>query len=426
MDGATPYGGLTWDGGANFYGTAAQGGYTGTVCFSLFFSPADGCGTVFRLHRSGSNWTFSTLYEFRGGTVDGNFPTAAVTIAPDGSLYGTTWGGYFQGQRGCEGFGNNLHYGCGIVFNLRPPSTACKTALCFWTETISFAFPGTNDGGGAGPGLGALIFDRAGNLYGTNWNAQGNVGEVTQLVPSGGSLMLGWIYVSSDNGQSDTPNVIFNGLTFDAAENLYGTSLMGPDDGQYCRFGRYYNGCGTVYQLVSTSSGWTADKLYVFTDGDDGEFPMAGLVADQAGNLYGSTSAGGAGGGGVVFELSPSDGSWVYHSIYPLPGGNAQVACLIPVGGVGKCTGPWGNLLIDAAGNLYGASYANGTYELGNVFKLTRSNDTWAYTDLYDFTGGTDGANPIGSLTLDNNGNLYGTAIHGGANGDGVVFEIAQ
>ena len=153
-DGATPYAGLAWDGGSNFYGTAAQGGYTGTRCYGLFFSYANGCGTAFRLHRSGSSWTFTTIYEFRGGSVDGNFPTASVTIARDGSLYGTTWDGYYNGQRSCENV--NTHFGCGIVFNLKPPTTACKTALCFWTETISFAFPGINQGGGSGPGLGQL------------------------------------------------------------------------------------------------------------------------------------------------------------------------------------------------------------------------------------------------------------------------------
>jgi hypothetical protein len=156
IDGGTPYAGLTWDGGSNFYGTAAQGGYTGTLCYNVYFSSANGCGTVFRLHRSGSSWTFSTLYEFRGGTEDGNFPTASVTIARDGSLYGTTALGDYNGQRGCSGIGNN-HWGCGIVFNLKPPKTACTTALCFWTETISYAFDGTNEGGGEGPGLGQLV-----------------------------------------------------------------------------------------------------------------------------------------------------------------------------------------------------------------------------------------------------------------------------
>ena len=174
IDGGTPYGGLTWDGGSNFYGTAAQGGYTGTRCYDVYFSYAHGCGTVFRLRRSGSNYAFSTLYEFKGGSVDGNFSTAAVTIARDGTLYGTTWGGHYQGQRGCEGYGSDFPYGCGIVFNLKPPSTACTTALCFWQETIAYAFQGTNESGGAGPGFGALIFDQAGSLYGTTWNAPDN------------------------------------------------------------------------------------------------------------------------------------------------------------------------------------------------------------------------------------------------------------
>ena len=81
-------------------------------------------------------------------------------------------------------------------------------------------------------------------------------------------------------------------------------------------------------------------------------------------------------------------------------------------------------MVIDSAGNLYGASYANGPYGYGNVFKLTQSNGSWTYTDLYDFTGGSDGANPIGSLILDSSGNIFGTTSKGGANGNGVAFEI--
>jgi len=419
LDGGTPYAALTWDGGSNFYGTTAQGGYTGSRCYNVYFVPTHGCGTVFRLNRSGSNWAFSTLYEFRGGSVDGNLPTAPVTIARDGSLYGTTWAGNYNGQRSCENVGD--YFGCGIVFNLRPPATACKTALCFWTETISYAFQGTNQDG-AGPGLGQLIFDQAGNLYGTNWNAPGNPGEVFQLVPSEGSWAIGKTYVSSNGPGSNTPNLILNAVTFDAAGNLYGASQEGPNDGQYCIVGRYFNGCGTIYQLIPTASGWNANIIYTFTDAADGKFPEAGLVADQAGNLYGATSADGAGGGGVVFELSPSGGGWTYNPIYSLPNGNPLAICLT---GIGEgCSGPWGNLLMDSAGNLYGATYGDGAYQHGNVFKLTHSNGSWTYTDLYDFTGGNDGANPIGSLILDSDGNLYGTTANGGADGYGVAFEI--
>src|ERR1700691_3769470 len=133
IDGATPWAGLSWDGGANFYGTAAQGGYTKRRCFNVFFSIANGCRTVFRLSRSGANWKFTTLYEFHGGSDDGNFPTASLTIAADGTLYGTTFAG-----TGVCGF--HEIYGCGTFFNLKPPPTACKTALCFWTETLSYQF----------------------------------------------------------------------------------------------------------------------------------------------------------------------------------------------------------------------------------------------------------------------------------------------
>ena len=90
----------------------------------------------------------------------------------------------------------------------------------------------------------------------------------------------------------------------------------------------------------------------------------------------------------MVFELSPSGGSWTYHQIYALPNGNpGEESCFIALNTRG-CSGPWGTLLIDSAGNLYGASYANGTYHCGNVFKLTQSNGSWNYTDLHDFTCG--------------------------------------
>jgi hypothetical protein len=83
-----------------------------------------------------------------------------------------------------------------------------------------------------------------------------------------------------------------------------------------------------------------------------------------------------------------------------------------------------GNLLLDHAGNLYGATYSAGAYQYGNVFRLTLSDGNWTYTDLYDFTGGNDGANPIGSLILDSSGNIFGTTANGGADGYGVAFEI--
>ena len=431
IDGGNPYAGLTWDGGSNFYGTASVGGYTGNTCYNLAGFTAHGCGTIYRLHRSGSNWTFSTLYEFQGGTADGNFPIGPVSIAADGSLNGTTWAGHFNGSTNCEFSGlHPPHIGCGTVFNLKPPSTACTTALCFWTETITYAFPGLNNTGSAGPGLGALTFDQAGNLYDTDFNGADNAGEVFQLVPSGGGYAPGNFFAEEPKkGQPETPLLSTNGVTLDSAGNIYTTAEMGSESAPYCGF-PYFDGCGAVFQLVPSSSGWTANIIYQFTDGEDGKFPIAGLIIDKAGNLYGVTSTDGPGSGGTVFELSPSGGgNWTYQTIYALPNGYAQEGnCFLAVGTEG-CSGPWGTLLMDSAGNIYGASYANGAYHYGNVFKLTRTNGSWTYTDLYDFTGGNDGAAPTGSLILDGDGNLYGTTLRGGGSpncyqGCGVVFEI--
>ena len=240
--------------------------------------------------------------------------------------------------------------------------------------------------------------------------------------------MPGKTYALYPPGGTGSPLLPLNGLTFDSAGNLYTTSQLGPYDAQNCGF-HPLNGCGTIFQLVPNSSGWNLNIAYTFTDGADGKFPIAGLVADQAGNLYGVSSTDGPESGGTVFELSPSGGgSWTYQTIYALPNGNPREDyCFIAVGTEG-CSGPWGTLLMDPAGNLYGASYGNGTHHYGNVFKLTRSGGSWTYTDLYDFTGGNDGANPVGSLILDGTGNLYGTTLGGGSTncfrGCGVVFEI--
>jgi hypothetical protein len=428
LDGGTPYAGLTWDGGSNFYGTAAVGGYTGAVCYNLLGMAANGCGVVYRLHRSVSNWTFNTIYEFRGATVDGNFPLAPVTLAPDGTLYGTTWAGHYNGTPGCKWAG--LHptpVGCGMVFHLHPPPTICRTSQCRWTETISWGFPGSNQGGGSGPSQGQLVFDQAGNLYGTNWDSKLNPGEIFQLVPSDGIWTIGKTYVTTDALGSNSPFIPLNAVTLDSAGNLYSTSQLGPEDAPNCGVPNL-NGCGTIFQLSPTPSGWNASIIYSFANGADGRFPVAGLVADRAGDLYGVSSSGGTDNGGVVFQLSPSGGGWNYHQIYVLPDGDPQAAhCFVAVNTPG-CSGPWGTLLMDSVGNLYGASYANGSHHYGNVFKLTQSNGRWSYTDLYDFTGASDGANPVGGLILDGNGNLYGTTLRGGSTncfgGCGVVFEI--
>jgi uncharacterized repeat protein (TIGR03803 family) len=134
---------------------------------------------------------------------------------------------------------------------------------------------------------------------------------------------------------------------------------------------------------------------------------------DSAGNLYGSTCCG-DGTAGTVFQLSPSGGNWLFSLLY---------------GYNGSGLGPYGNLVRDAAGNLYGASVFNGLYNKGVVFKLTPTNGSWMYTDIHDFTGGADGGSPEGGLAIDSNGNIYGTTYDGGlasCNYCGVVYEITS
>ncbi len=126
------------------------------------------------------------------------------------------------------------------------------------------------------------------------------------------------------------------------------------------------------------------------------------------GNLYGTTTTGGVNGGGTVFEISPSDGGWTFQTIYSFSGSG----------------GPYDDLVIDSAGNLYGTTYLDGRYGWGNVFKLVPSSGGWTYSSLHDFTGGSDGASPRCRLVFDSSGNLYGTTSIGGTGGYGVVFEI--
>jgi uncharacterized repeat protein (TIGR03803 family) len=180
---------------------------------------------------------------------------------------------------------------------------------------------------------------------------------------------------------------------------LYSTTkLGGASDG------------GTVFRLTYSGSGWTKSVLHSFQWDSDGALAYGAVISDQSGNLYGTTASGGSGGGGTAFMLSPSDGGWTPTVLYSFAGSNLQ--------------GSHAGLAMDSAGNLYGTTYGDGAYGVGSVFKLTPSNGGWTYTSLHDFTGGDDGGTPEGGVTLDANGNLYGTANIGGAYSFGVVWEI--
>ncbi len=334
-----------------------------------------------------TNYRGKVLHNF-GGPGDGVQPPGTLVSDAAGNLYGTTvMGG---------------DYGYGTVFELSPAQGGA------WTETVLHSF-NNNGTDGWYPTQNGLTIDAAGNLYGTTQYGIG-AGSVFQLSPNEGG---GWteklLYNFTALYDGRYPH---GSLIFDSAGNLYGTTSNG---GIYCSLNQ---GCGTVFKLTPTENGtWTETLLHVFRDdGIDGVEPLAGLIFDTTGNLYGTTSGGGTYGPGTVFELTPTpSGSWVetiLRNFGPIPDGQ----------------GPWSALTFDAAGNLYGTTMTGGAYTYyGTVFELSpNANGGWTETLVhsFDFTG-TDGYEPLyGSLIFDAAGNFYGTTSQGGVYEGGTVFEF--
>jgi uncharacterized repeat protein (TIGR03803 family) len=365
LDGGEPQAGLSMDRAGNFYGTASTGGNTGGACSNR--NP-HGCGTVFKLSRRGSGWVFTTLYSFSGS--DGANPQARVVVGPDGSLYGTTT------------YGGNANVG--VVFNLRPPPVPCKTTSCPWKENVLYTFQGSTDG--AEPTFGDLVFDGAGNIYGTTpHGGQGSNGTVYKLTHSNGGWTESVVYRFQGGHDGAIP---YAGLAFDQAGNLWGAT----------GFGGSYND-GTIYQLVPSGGGWTENVVYVFHGGNDGANPYGGLIVDQSGNLYGATF--GTNGTPVeVYELTPTNGDWEFNVLHSFNTNQGALA----------------KLAMDAAGNLYGTVYSG----VPEVFRLTPSNGGWTLTGSW----GGEGSGPCGNVIFDGSGNLYTTTQGGGTDEIGLVFEI--
>ncbi len=369
-DGREPIAGVTRDAAGNVYGTTYYGG-----TYDL--------GLVYKLAHKGSGWVLSPLYSFQRGQGAGGYaPVGGVTIGSDGNLYGTASSGG--------------PYGAGTVYKLSPPATVCKAFLCLWTETPLYYFTGGADGGTPDA---AVIFDSAGNMYGTTaGGGTGDNGVVFKLTPSGSGWTESVLYSFAGSPDGAGP---FSAVTFDGNGNLYGTTNGGG------------TGFGTVYQLTPSGPGWTEKVIYAFQNSNDGAIPYAGLVLDPEGNLYGATFYDGAYGGGAVFELMPSNGNWIFSVLYSPD---------VELGGAA------GTLARSSNGTLYGTLFSGGGegcsgYGCGSVFQLSPSNGGWEYTSLYNLNDGDDGGNPEGGLILDSAGNLYGTTT-GSLGGDGSVFEI--
>jgi uncharacterized repeat protein (TIGR03803 family) len=322
------------------------------------------------------SWTESVIYSFLASP---NYAGQTLVFDASGNLYGTLPQG-----------GSNQ---CGAIYQLLPSSGGV------WTENTIFSF--TCSTSGSAPQT--LTFDPAtGSLYGTatngGANSSGTIFELTPVVGGGWSFNLIYSFLNNDN-DGQVPSGV---LTLDSSGNLYGTTVYGGS----------YN-AGTVFKITNGADGWNESILYNFTGGFNGGAPIAGVIFDRLGNLYGTSYYNGGDDVGNVFKLTPTKGEWIIHVIHTFTGG--------PDGGQPSEF----DLAIDGSGNLYGTTGLGGLYNYGVAYKLSPSTGgKWKETVLHAFTNGIDGANPGCGFVFDSAGNLYGSTNNGGADGYGVVFEV--
>ena len=363
--------------------------------------------------------TLSIVHNFTGGS-DGGAPDDGFTMGPTGILFGTASTG------GTSGYG--------VVFEV--PATGQVKVL--------HSFAGGSDG--ATPNGRVILANRV--LYGTT-TAGGTSGQGTVFKLEGMKETVLYSFAGGTDGA--VPQAA---LILDAAGNLYGTTSAGGPAGNgtvfkliaprkkggkwiekvLYRFGTGTDGAtplsavtmdaagnlygttsmggaygyGTVFQLTPGTT-WKETILHSFQNGDDGSIPYAGLISDAAGNLFGGTTQGGSAGGGTTFELSGGSGNWTFTTLVSQAGWGIS--------------GSFRDLMLDESGVIYGTTHCDGDYVAGTLFKLTPSGGHWTYKLLYTFTGGSDGEYSISNLVM-KNGRLYGTTIGGGANDAGVIYSF--
>jgi uncharacterized repeat protein (TIGR03803 family) len=395
-DGAIPDGSLVQGLNGNFYGTTYWGGVN---CAS-----DDGCGTVFEITPAGE---LTTLYSFCSQTncTDGANPYAGLVLATNGNFYGTTYHG-----------GANGNYG--TVYQLSPkPKTGCPSGSNTgdgWCETVLYSFcaQGLPCTDGENPVAG-LMQAANGNFYGTTYAGGVNgYGTVFKITPAGKLKTLYSFCSKFFPYCTDGENPVA-GLMQAANGNFYGTTEFGGSSA-----GSY----GTVFQITS---GGTLTTLYSFcsqSDCTDGFGPAAGLVQATNGDLYGTTTAGGANcvsddGCGTVFEITLAGTLTTLYSFC------SQAGCA-------DGEFPYAGLVLATDGNFYGTTLYGGanssvTRSAGTVFEITPAG---YLTTLYSFcsqAGCIDGESPEGGLVQATNGNFYGTTALGGTDGDGVIFSLS-
>jgi uncharacterized repeat protein (TIGR03803 family) len=380
-DGSAPLSGLVSDRG-NLYGTAGWGGIQGANC-QTNNGYGTGCGTVFELKPSKGGWIFRVLHSFTGGR-DGSAPFGTLATDRKGNLFGTaSWGGT---QNASCNYNVGYGVGCGSVFKLTPSPKG-------WSFSVLHRFGGIPDG--ANPDFESLVFDAEGNAYGTTefggncCNAGG--GTVFKITTDRRESV-----VYRFEGGSADGSLPYGGLVLDHQGSLYGTT--------------YWSGAagwGTIFQVTEAG---TESVLHSFTAGADGGFPYAGLVWGDNNVLYGTTSYGGSTANGTVFQVTADGSETILHSF-------------CSSSGCADGRSPYGALIRDANGNLYGTTFIGGVYGYGVVFKLSSTGGQWSETVLHSFDYDSDGAWPYSRLLMRKNV-LYGTTAGGGSNGHGTVFAL--
>ena len=410
--------------------------------------------------------TYTVVHSFTGG-ADGSTPRSGVTPDGAGNYYGTTANGGFQGQ-------NCGQQGCGTVYKLTKKNGA-------WVLTNLYSFKGGSDG--AWP-TARVVFGSDGAVYGTTFSGNGNsctnngCGTVFRLTPPVSpchAVSCPWTETILYRFSGPDGQLPGGELIFDHSGNIYGTTVAGGS-GEW----------GAVYKLTHANGHWTESVLYNFTGQDDGGTPSGGVIFDNAGNLWGTTSSGGWNslpdfyGPGVLYELTPNGSGWTDHTIYKFTDSSGDagipVASLVlasdgtmygtsSMGGSGLCTyntyyqgcgtvftvaqqsvaplffnfpvasetpgmsGPTASVTLDSQRNVYGTAFAAGQFDAGSVFKLTFPN--YGYSSLHDFTGHSDGGYPSSNVVIDSSGNMFGTGMAGGNStictmqgGCGVIWQI--
>jgi uncharacterized repeat protein (TIGR03803 family) len=348
--------GVVIDQAGNLYGAFPNGG-------------DNSAGFVFKLKNVGT-WLLDPIYSFLGGS-NGSQPTGLM-LGPNGTLYGGA-------QGGVQNCGTNGSLYCGLVFNLTPPPTNCRTALCPWNENVPYRFSSETDGSGT---INVTAFDQQGNLYGTtSTGGTYDGGTVFELTPSGRGWTKTTLY-SFSQGIDTGPAQVLVG----SDGNLYGIS-NGYANGAY----------GVLFELTPSNGQWTESILQFFDYGGPHY-----LEQDSHGNLYGILPY------GAIFAALNSDfdpGVITWQVTYP--------------------SGPLNNLTVDASGNMYGTGANNQSgYVYPFIFKAWIKNFGWYVEDLDYFgyqyfpAGGTLAFDPA-------SGNLYGTTSACGTYNSGTVWQLS-